>query len=43
MILQLVKQGKATALLPKYLISDDLVPANKQTWEIPYYSYRYHF
>ena len=43
MILQLVKQGKATALLPKYLISDDLVPANKQTWEIPYYSYRYQF
>ena len=41
MILELVKKGQATALLPKYLMNDDLVAADSQSWNIPYYFYRY--
>jgi len=41
MILELVKKGQATALLPKYLINNDLVAADSQSWNIPYYFYRY--
>ncbi|BDR61154.1 LysR family transcriptional regulator [Lactobacillus xylocopicola] len=40
MILQLVKQQRAIALLPCHLINDQLVQASPKRWSIPYYHYR---